>query len=132
MVCGLDDDPFMYELFEGVLYNRNYFFYLKHGILCLRHVRKVEQSDHPQLYVDGESGGLQLAKNVQREIMEVVTEMIERLRSKDGLAFLMDELLWLHGRPHIELNLVKTKDTSRLIFYSPFLTLYIPIFLFMI
>ncbi|MGM1021918.1 MAG: hypothetical protein ACQEXV_15490 [Bacillota bacterium] len=109
MVYGPDDDPHMYELFEGVLYERSYFFYLEHGRLCLRHVRKVEQPDHPYLYVDGESGGLQLAENVQREIMEVVTEMIERLRSKDGLAFLLDELLWLQGRSHIELNLVKNK-----------------------
>ncbi|MGW8959064.1 hypothetical protein [Paenibacillus sp. NPDC055715] len=109
MVYGPNDDPHMYELFEGVLYERSYFFYLEHGILYLRHVRKVEQPDHPQLYVDGESGGLQLAENVQREIMEVVTELIERLCSKNGLAFLLDELLWLHGRSHIELNLVKTK-----------------------
>lgn len=109
MTYGPDDDPHMYELFEGVLYDRSYFFYLEHGILCLRHVRKVEQPDHPHLYVDGESGGLQLANNVQREILEVVTELIERLRSKDGLAFLLDELLWLHGRSHIELNLVKNK-----------------------
>ncbi|MDQ0496277.1 hypothetical protein QOZ95_004467 [Paenibacillus brasilensis] len=41
----------------------------------------------------GKAGGLQLAKNVQREIMEVVTELIERLRRKDGLTFLLDELL---------------------------------------
>ncbi|MCF2718970.1 hypothetical protein LWE69_18020 [Paenibacillus sp. UKAQ_18] len=109
MVYGPDDDPHMYELFEGVLYDRSYFFYLEHGILCLRHVRKIDQPDHLYLYVDGESGGLQLAKNVQREIMEVVTELIERLRSKDGLGFLLDELLWLHGRSHIELNLVKNK-----------------------
>ncbi|WP_025720057.1 hypothetical protein [Paenibacillus sp. 1-18] len=109
MVYGPDDDPHMYELFEGVLYGRSYFFYLEKGILCLRHVRKVEQEDHPHLYVDGESGGLQLAKNVQREIMEVVTELIERLRRKDGLTFLLDELLWLHDRSHIELDLIKTK-----------------------
>lgn len=57
MTYGPDDDPHMYELFEGVLYDRSYFFYLEHGILCLRHVRKVEQPDHPHLYVDGESGG---------------------------------------------------------------------------
>jgi hypothetical protein len=109
MVYGPDDDPHMYELFEGVLFDRRYFFYLENGLLCLRHVQRVEQPDHPHLYVDGDSGGLQLAKNVQREIVEVVTELIERLRSKDGLTFLLDELLWLHGRTHIELNLVNTK-----------------------
>ncbi|MEC0182097.1 hypothetical protein P4H61_11395 [Paenibacillus peoriae] len=109
MVYGPDDDPHMYELFEGVLFDRSYFFYLENGLLCLRHVRRVDQPDHPHLYVDGESGGLQLAKNVQCEIMEVVAELIERLRSKDGLTFLLEELLWLHGRSYIELNLVKTK-----------------------
>lgn len=50
MVYGPDDDPHMYELFEGVLFDRSYFFYLE---------------NHSHLYVDGESGGLQqLAKNV--------------------------------------------------------------------
>ncbi len=33
MVYGPDDDPHMYELFEGVLYGRSYFFYLEKGIL---------------------------------------------------------------------------------------------------
>lgn len=50
MVYGPDDDPHMYELFEGVLFDRSYFFYLE---------------NHLHLYVDGESGGLQqLAENV--------------------------------------------------------------------
>ncbi|KAE8558924.1 hypothetical protein [Paenibacillus polymyxa] len=109
MVQGPYDYPHMYEIFEGVLYDCQYFFYLENGILCLRHVKKVEQSYHTHLYLDGESGGLQLAEGVQGEVMQVVTEIIERLRAKDGLTFLFDELLWLHGRGPIELNLFKKR-----------------------
>ncbi|KAF6576724.1 hypothetical protein JDW19_01570 [Paenibacillus polymyxa] len=110
MVQGPYDYPHMYEICEGVLYDRQYFFYLENGLLCLRHVKKVEQSYHTHLYLDGESGGLQLAEGVQGEVMQVVTEIIERLRGKDGLTFLFDELLWLHGRGPIELNLFNKKD----------------------
>ncbi|MFW9332277.1 hypothetical protein ACN6AX_03470 [Paenibacillus polymyxa] len=116
MVQGPYDYPHMYEIFEGVLYDCQYFFYLENGILSLRHVKKVEQSYHTHLYLDGgadaslpgwRSGGLQLAEGVQGEVMQVVTEIIERLRAKDGLTFLFDELLWLYGRGPIELNLLK-------------------------
>ncbi|ASR48446.1 hypothetical protein B4V02_17940 [Paenibacillus kribbensis] len=107
MVQGPYDLPHMYEICEGVLYDRQYFFYLENGILCLRHVKKVEQPYHTHLYLDGESGGLQLAEGVQGEVMQVVTEIIERLRAKDGLTFLFDEPLWLYGRGPIELNLFK-------------------------
>lgn len=57
MVQGPYDSPHMYEICEGVLYDHQYFFYLENGILCLRHVKKVEQSYHTHLYLDGESGG---------------------------------------------------------------------------
>jgi hypothetical protein len=110
MVQGPYDYPHMYEICEGVLYDRQYFFYLENGLLCRRHVKKVEQSYHTHLYLDGESEGLQLAAGVQGELMQVVTEIIERLRAKDGLTFLFDELLWLHGRGPIELNLFNKKD----------------------
>ncbi|MFK4342201.1 hypothetical protein ABH894_002354 [Paenibacillus sp. RC62] len=35
MVQGPYDSPHMYEICEGVLYDRQYFFYLENGILCL-------------------------------------------------------------------------------------------------
>lgn len=53
MVQGPYDYPHMYEIFEGVLYDCQYFFYLENGILSLRHVKKVEQSYHTHLYLDG-------------------------------------------------------------------------------
>ncbi|MET3207590.1 UNVERIFIED_CONTAM: hypothetical protein ABIC26_000524 [Paenibacillus sp. PvR008] len=71
MVYGPYDLPHMYEIFEGVVYDGCYFFYLENGALCLRHVQKVEQPYHTHLYVEGECGGLQLARGVQREITEL-------------------------------------------------------------
>ncbi|MGG4214301.1 hypothetical protein [Paenibacillus sp. FSL L8-0638] len=109
LAYGPYDMPHMYELVEGVLYAGHYFFHLEDGILWLRHVRKVDHPEHTHLFIDGDSGGLQLANNVQRDLLAVVTETLDRLRVMDGLTFLIDELLWLNNRGDIELNLVKKK-----------------------
>ncbi|WP_025683696.1 hypothetical protein [Paenibacillus maysiensis] len=109
MVYGPYDLPHVYEIFEGVVYEGCYFFYLENGALCLRHVQKVEKSYHTHLYVEGEYGGLQLARGVQREITEVVTDIIRYWRDKSGLAFLFDELLCLPGREDMELDLLRNR-----------------------
>ncbi|MGR6763140.1 hypothetical protein ACU1JV_14975 [Paenibacillus sp. T2-29] len=109
LAYGPYDLPHMYEVVEGVLYADHYFFHLENGILWLRHVRKVDHPEHTHLFIDGDSGGLQLANNVQRDLLEVVTETLDRLRAIDGLTFLIDELLWLDDRGDLGLNLVKKK-----------------------
>ncbi|MET3210802.1 UNVERIFIED_CONTAM: hypothetical protein ABIC26_003763 [Paenibacillus sp. PvR008] len=109
LAYGPYDLPHMYELVEGVLYDDRYFFHLETGILWLRHVRKIEHPEHTHLFIDGDSGGLQLGKNVQRDLLEVVTEVLDHIRAMNGLTFLVDELLWLEDRGDIELNLVKKK-----------------------
>jgi len=99
----------MYEIFEGVLYNGCYFFYLDNGVLCLRQVHKLNQLEHTHLFIDGDSAGLQLAEGIRRDLMEVVTDIIKNWRDKSGLTFLFDELLCLRERGDIQLDLVKDK-----------------------
>ncbi|TKH44604.1 hypothetical protein C1I60_08995 [Paenibacillus terrae] len=50
-------------------------------------------------------------EGIQRDLMEVVSETIDQLRSMDGMTFLLNELLWLEGegRSDIQLSLVKNK-----------------------
>ncbi|AOK91044.1 hypothetical protein ACYCSE_11690 [Paenibacillus sp. SEL1] len=111
MVYGPFDHLYMYEIYEGVLYGGRYFFHIEDGRLWMRHVRRIEHPEHTRLFVDGDSGGLQLAEGIQRDLMEVVSETIDQLRSMDGMTFLLNELLWLEGedRYDIQLNLVKNK-----------------------
>ncbi|KJD46487.1 hypothetical protein [Paenibacillus terrae] len=107
MVFGPYDQAHMYEIFEGIIYGEHYFFHIEHGCLWLRHVLKIDHPEHTHLFVDGDSGGLQLAENIQCDLMTVVSDTIERLHTMDSMTFLLNELLWLENRGDIKLNFVR-------------------------
>ncbi|MGW9526700.1 hypothetical protein ACWHAM_02905 [Paenibacillus terrae] len=107
MVFGPYDQSHNYEIFEGVIYDGQYFFHIEDGGLWLRHVLKVEHPEHTHLFVDGDSGGLQLAENIQCDLMEAVSNTIDRLHTMDSMTFLINELLWLNNRGDIKLNFIK-------------------------
>ncbi|MDQ0493997.1 hypothetical protein [Paenibacillus brasilensis] len=70
MVFGPYDQSHNYEIFEGIIYDGQYFFYMEDGRLWLRHALKVDHPEHTHLFVDGDSGGLQLAENIQCDLMD--------------------------------------------------------------
>ncbi|MBO3285182.1 hypothetical protein MKY98_24415 [Paenibacillus sp. FSL M8-0228] len=107
VILGPCDLPHMYELFEGYLIKDRYVMMIDNSVLTLRHVKK--ERHHSHLYFDGDTGGITLARYVQREDIDVITELVERLRNMDALSFLTDELLWNTCREDIDFDLVRNK-----------------------
>ncbi|MCG7386847.1 hypothetical protein [Paenibacillus sp. ACRRY] len=104
MVLGPFDEEHQYALYEGYVLNERHIFILDDGQLWLRQVHKAPHLDH--LYLDGDSGGMIIANEVEgMDIRELVEKIINELRGMNGLQFLIDVLLWTPDRGDLNLKL---------------------------
>lgn len=104
MVLGPFDEDFEYALYTGYVLNEKYIFILDEGQLWLRQVHKAPHLDH--LYLDGDSGGLIIANEVEGTDIRVLIEtIITELEQINGLQFLLDIMLWTTDRGDINLKL---------------------------
>ncbi|WP_153979269.1 hypothetical protein [Paenibacillus xylanilyticus] len=104
MVLGPFDEEHQYALYEGYVLNGRHIFILDDGQLWLRHVHKTPHMEH--LYIDGDSGGMIIANNVEgTDVRELIETIITELCGMDGLQFLLDVLLWTPDRGDLNLKL---------------------------
>jgi hypothetical protein len=104
MILGPFDEAHQYALYEGYVLNGRHIFILDDGQLWLRHVHKAPHMEH--LYIDGDSGGMIVANNVEgMDVRELIGTIITELRGMDGLQFLLDVLLWTPDRGDLNLKL---------------------------
>lgn len=104
MVLGPFDEEHQFALYEGYVLNGRHIFIMDAGDLWLRQVHKAPHMDH--LYIDGDSGGLIIANEVEGIDTRVLIEtIITELTQMNGLQFLLDIMLWTKDRGDINLKL---------------------------
>lgn len=104
VVLGPFDEDFEYALYEGYVLNGRHIFIMDAGDLWLRQVHKAPHMDH--LYIDGDSGGLIIANEVEGMDTRVLIEtIITELTQMNGLQFLLDIMLWTKDRGDINMKL---------------------------
>ncbi|MEK3707422.1 hypothetical protein MKY87_25560 [Paenibacillus sp. FSL R7-0198] len=104
MILGPFDEEHQYELYEGYVVNERHIFIMDAGDLWLRQVHKAPHMEH--LYIDGESGGLIIANEVEDMDTRILIEtIITELTQINGLQFLLDIMLWTKERSDINLKL---------------------------
>ncbi|WP_416293074.1 hypothetical protein ACM7Q1_20420 [Paenibacillus illinoisensis] len=104
MVLGPWDNPHQYALYEGYVLNERHIFIMDEGSLWLRHVHKAPHMDH--LYIDGGSGGMIIANEVEgMNTLALIKTIITELKQVNGLQFLLDILLWTKDRGDLNLKL---------------------------
>ncbi|MCP1135700.1 hypothetical protein NKT34_20590 [Paenibacillus polysaccharolyticus] len=99
------DDVNDFSLYQGYVINECYFIFLEKSseTLWLRHVYKVDHTDH--LYINGDGGGIILVEQTRGNITDVIERIVERLSGMDALTFLTDVLLWTPERVDMSLKL---------------------------
>lgn len=104
MILGPFDEEHQYALYEGYVLNERHIFILDDGQLWLRQVHKAPHMEH--LYIDGDSGGLIIANEVEgMDTRALVETIITELKQMNGLQFLIDIMLWTKDRGDINLKL---------------------------
>ncbi|HBU80862.1 MAG TPA: hypothetical protein DEF35_04370 [Paenibacillus sp.] len=104
MVLGPFDEEHRYELYEGYVLNERHIFIMDAGDLWLRQVHKAPHMEH--LYIDGDSGGLIIANEVEgMDTRALIETIITELKQMNGLQFLLDIMLWTKERGDINLKL---------------------------
>ncbi|UOK62861.1 hypothetical protein MT997_32810 [Paenibacillus sp. OVF10] len=104
MVLGPFDEEHRYELYEGYVLSGRHIFIMDAGDLWLRQVNTAPGMDH--LYIDGDSGGLIVANEVEgMDTRTLIETIITELTQINGLQFLLDIMLWTKDRGDINLKL---------------------------
>ncbi|MCP1186459.1 hypothetical protein [Paenibacillus sp. 1781tsa1] len=104
MVMGPWDNPHVYTLYEGYVLNERHIFIIDEGNIWLRSVHKAPYLDH--LYLDGDSGGLIIADEVEGMDARVQIEtIITALTQVNGLQFLLDIIMCTKDLGDINLKL---------------------------
>lgn len=104
VILGPFDEDFEYALYTGYVLNERHIFIMDAGDLWLRQVHKAPHMDH--LYIDGDSGGLIIANEVEGKDTRVLIEtIITELKQMNGLQFLLDIMLWTKDRGDINMKL---------------------------
>jgi hypothetical protein len=104
MVMGPWDSPHVYALYEGYVLNKRHIFIMDEGNLWLRSVHKAPYLDH--LYLDGDSGGLIVANEVEgMDTVTLIETIITELKQINGLQFLLDIMMCTKDLGDINLKL---------------------------
>ncbi|MDR9748807.1 hypothetical protein [Paenibacillus taichungensis] len=104
VILGPFDEEHEYSLYEGYVLNERHIFIMDAGDLWLRQVHKAPHMDH--LYIDGDSGGLIIANEVEgMDTRALIETIISELKQINGLQFLLDIMLWTKDRGDINLKL---------------------------
>jgi hypothetical protein len=104
MILGPFDEEHQYALYEGYVLNERHIFIMDAGDLWLRQVHKAPHMEH--LYIDGDSGGLIIANEVEgMDTRALIETIITELKQMNGLQFLLDIMLWTTDRGDLNLKL---------------------------